>query len=120
MLLDRNQMTGVITELIPRTNSGQLQWIADGDQLLVALPNHLTVTLTQQPNGDLRAIVERSPSEILGIIEEPNGSTPLTTLYQFARTSASRNIYDEILMAIRAGGSSGTRQLTGSQKVETP
>ncbi|MGL4554533.1 MAG: hypothetical protein ACRC33_25495 [Gemmataceae bacterium] len=102
MVLEQGQMDGILQELLTPTLQGTLRWSLDGDCLSVALPSRLLVALTRNADGNMTASVQRVPDELLGTLDGPAArDSVLSVLYQAALDSAKRDVYAEIIQAIK-------------------
>jgi hypothetical protein len=112
MLLDRDEMVGILRELLIRTRDDKVTWSSDGERLSVDLPNRISVTLSRNQEGVVSASVQRGQEEMGSAVfppaESAGGREP-QELYAAARETAKRSIYAEIIESIK---------LTGSASVE--
>ncbi len=110
MMLNKEQMIGILKELRSKTADHKMAWYGEGDQLCVDLPNRMAVSLARKPDGGLTASVKRGPAEVLGSVEFSPAQlesdlAEIKTLYDAASTGAVRIVYEDILDAIKLSDS---------------
>ena len=117
MLLDKDDMRGIIRELLNQTRKGKMMWNAERDRYWVDLPNRMTITLLGNEVGPLKADIQRTLGDVVGAVEFSQSEmideeAEALALYEAAKSTAKRVIYADIIDSIKFSDSATTTKTT--------